>query len=209
MEAEVSDGKRGRWLGWATIALVGIGAAVTLYVIAASSIKPDDGRPKPATQNELAGFARGGLAKLETPPVPRLAPATAFTGPDGRPTTLAAYRGKVTVVNLWATWCTPCVTEMPTLARLQRAAPEVSVVAVSIDGPKDVEKARGFMAGNAPLAFHHSPEAALAWALEAKGFPTTVIYDRAGRERARLSGPAEWDGPEVRALLARLEAEPG
>jgi thiol-disulfide isomerase/thioredoxin len=123
---------------------------------------------------------------------------------------IADLKGEVLVVNLWATWCPPCKTEMPSLARLQAAYPDrrVRVVAVSIDGPKKLDEARAFIRANAPLEFHHSADAALAWALNAKAFPTTVIYDRQGFERARLSRPLEWDGPEARKLLDRLAADP-
>jgi thiol-disulfide isomerase/thioredoxin len=187
-----------------------VGVAGVLYVTGAASIKPDDGSPKPVAQKEVEVFAKGQLARLETPPARRPAPSTSFTGPDGAPVKLSGFEGQVTVVNLWATWCPPCVTEMPSLARLQQAYPNgaVRVAAVSIDGPNKLDAAKAFIGQNAPLEFYHSPEAALAWALEAKGFPTTVILDKQGFERARLSRPAEWDSPEVRALLDRLAADP-
>jgi hypothetical protein len=73
---------------------------------------------------------------------------------------VADYAGDVLVVNLWATWCPPCKTEMPSLARLQAAYPEqrVRVIAVSIDGERKLNEARAFIAANAPLTFHHSGE---------------------------------------------------
>ena len=208
-EAETSK-RQERWLGRAMLAALAVGVAGVLYVTGAASLKPDDGAPKPVAQRELETLARGSLATLEVPPVKRPAPATAFTGPDGTPVRVADYKGQVVVVNLWATWCPPCKTEMPSLARLQAAYPDtrVKVVAVSIDGPRKMEEARGFIAANAPLTFHHSADAALAWALNAKAFPTTVIYDRQGFERARLGRPLEWDSPEARALLDRLAADP-
>jgi thiol-disulfide isomerase/thioredoxin len=213
-EAKVSGVRggsgRGGWLGRAMVAVLAVGAAAVLYVIGSASIKPDDGHPEPLSQSAVSDFARGELARLQTPPVKRPPPETAFTGPDGAPVTLAAFKGRVTVVNLWATWCPPCVTEMPSLARLQQAYPDgdVQVVPVSIDGPRQLEKARAFIGENAPLRFHHSAEAAIVGPIAAKGFPTTIIYDKAGFERARLERPAEWDSPEVKRLLDRLLADP-
>lgn len=199
-----------RWLRRGLLAVAGVGLCGVLYVIGAASTKPDDGLPDPVSQQQLESFARGELAKLETPPVKRPGPVTQLTGPDGQPITLAAYKGEVVVMNLWATWCAPCVTEMPSLARLQASYPKgVRVVPVSVDGPNKVEAAKAFIAQKAaPLGFHHTDNAALAWAVDAKAFPTTVIYDKQGFERARVSRPAEWDAPEVRALLDRLVSDP-
>ena len=209
MKTEATSGGVDRWLGRGLLAALLVGVAGLLYVIGAASIKPDDGSPKPASARELQALAKGQLAGLEAPTGPRPAPETPITGPDGGTLRLAAYEGEVLVVNLWATWCAPCLTEMPSLARLQQAAPAgVRVIPVSVDGPNQLDRAKAFIGENAPLQFHHSAEAALAWALEAKGFPTTIIYDRQGRERARLAKPAEWDAPEVIALLDRLAAEP-
>lgn len=205
---ERTDG--GRWLGRALWATLAVGVAGILYVTGAASIKPDDGAPKPVAQRDLEALAKGDLARLEVPPVKRPAPETVFTGPDGAPTRIADGRGEVLVVNLWATWCPPCKTEMPSLARLQAAYPDgsVRVIAVSVDSPRKLGEAKAFIAANAPLEFHHSGEAALAWALNAKGFPTTVVYDRDGFERARLSRPLEWDSPQARVLLDRIAADP-
>lgn len=208
--AETSRRRSGRWMGRAMAATLAVGIGWSLYVTFAASLKPDDGRPRPVAQTELERLATGTLAPLEVPPVKRPAPSTSFTGPNGAATTLAGFRGQVAVVNLWATWCPPCKTEMPSLARLQAAYPNgnVRVVAVSIDGERKLGEARAFIAENAPLAFHHSGDAALAWAVNAKAFPTTIIYDRQGFERARMPAPLEWDSPEVKALLDRLAAEP-
>ena len=201
---------RGGWLGPALWGALAVGVAGVLYVTGAASIKPDDGSPKPVAQKELERLAAGELAKLEVAPAKRAAPGTPFTGPEGGAVRVADYGGEVLVVNLWATWCPPCKTEMPSLARLQAAYPDrsVRVIAVSIDGPKKLDEARAFIGANAPLEFHHSADAALAWALNAKAFPTTVIYDRQGFERARLSRPIEWDGADARRLLDRLAADP-
>jgi thiol-disulfide isomerase/thioredoxin len=198
-----------RWLGRALLASFAVGVAGVLYVTGAASIKPDDGRPKPVAQKEIERYAAGALAKLETPPVKRPAPETVFTGPADAPVRVADFAGQVVVLNLWATWCAPCVKEMPEFAKLQAGYPEgVRVIPVSIDAAGKLEVARSFIAENAPLPFHHSNNAALAWALEAKGFPTTVIFDKQGYERARMNGEAAWNSPEAKALIDRLAADP-
>lgn len=191
-------------LRWALVVAVLIGAAAVLYVIGAASFKPKQAA-------DLGEFRRASLAKLAIPPEPRPAPDIAFTGPDGKPVRIADFKGEVVVMNLWATWCAPCKVEMPTLARLQAAyaAQPVRVVAVSVDRDRDLGEAKAEIAANAPLRLYRDPGYRLAFGLEprAQGFPTTVIYDRQGRERARLAGAADWASPEARGLVERLLRE--
>jgi thiol-disulfide isomerase/thioredoxin len=192
-------------LGPLRCALLGlglIGVAAVLYVIGSAVIQP-------AGRADLKALAHGEMAKLQiaagAPP-----PATPFLDAQGRTVHLAELRAPVVLVNLWATWCAPCVREMPTLARLQAAYPgHLLVIPVSMDKAEDREKARAFIADHPPLAFYQDPRYALAFALSppAEGFPTTVIYDRAGRERARLSGAADWNGPDARAIVEALLTE--
>lgn len=201
--SEVQAGKPGPdLLKWAIRGVAIIGVAAVLYVIVASSFKPKE-------QASLSDLARGGLEKLEI--TSGAAPAIPFTGPDGKPVTIADFKGQVVVMNLWATWCAPCVKEMPTLAKLQAtyAAAPVAVVPVSVDRESDEDLARSFMARHAPLKFYRDPGYKVAFGLEprAKGFPTTVVYDRQGRERARLAGEADWASAEARQLVERLLAE--
>jgi len=124
---------------------------------------------------------------------------------------IADLKGKVVVLNLWATWCAPCVTEMPTLAKLaaRYQGKPVEVVALSIDSPGSQDKARAFIATHAPLAFYSDPKMKFPFALKpsAPGMPTTVIYGADGLERARLSGGADWSGPEAAAIIDRVLAE--
>lgn len=178
-----------------------IGVAAVLYVIVGAIIKPGGAPP------DLKSLARGEMAKLVVADKANPAPTTPILDPDGKTITLADLKAPVVVVNLWATWCAPCVKEMPTLARLQAAYPgRVIVAAVSMDRAADREKARAFIAEHGPLTFYQDPKYALAFALDppAEGFPTTVIYDASGRERARLSGGADWNGPDARAVVEAL-----
>ncbi len=175
-----------------------LGAAAALYVIAGSLATPDP-------YAGLRSLAHGEMAKLRPAPAGAGTPPVAFRGPDGAPVRLSDFRGKVLVVNLWATWCAPCVKEMPTLAKLQQAyaGKPVQVIALSQDSPRDADKARAFIARNPPLAFYQ--DAAFAMAPAAKpqiqGFPTTLIFDAQGHERAYLEGPADWSSPEARAVI--------
>ena len=163
---------------------------------------------KSSPDSGLKQLARGEMSKLVV--ADKLAPPPPITaqGPDGRNLTLADLKGQIVVVNLWATWCAPCVKEMPTLAQLQRgyAGRPVKVLAISLDkGAEDIAKAKAFIAAKPPLAFYHG-DYGLAFSVDppAEGLPTTILYDRSGRERARLSGGADWSTPEARVVLDRL-----
>jgi len=191
-------------LTWAIGGAMLIGVAAVLYVMVAASFKPSG----PANLNE---FKRGALAKLEVPAEPRGAPGTTFSDETGKPVTLADFKGQVVVMNLWATWCAPCKKEMPTLARLAAAyaVQPLKVLPISVDRDSDLNLAQAEMAANAPLKLYRDPSYRLSFELEprAEGYPTTVIYDKQGRERARLSGDADWSSPEARALVEKLLAE--
>lgn len=160
---------------------------------------------------DLAAFAAGPLKGLEIAKDPVPQPPNSFAGPDGTPTQLSAFHGKVVLVNLWATWCAPCVTEMPTLAGLQRAMgdQDFKVVAISVDREKDAAKAKQELAelGKGSLAFYHDPKMAIVYPLKARGFPTSILYDREGKELARLAGEADWNSPEARALIQAAMAD--
>lgn len=136
------------------------------------------------------------------PPVP--APLEVFEDLAGARVRLADFRGQVVLVNFWATWCAPCVREMPTLDRLQAmlAGEGLVVAAVSVDraGRQAVEPFAAKL-GLEHLALFLDPKSALARAFGLSGLPTTYLIDRAGRVVRVLAGPAEWDSPEVVALI--------
>ena len=182
---------------------VAIGLAVVLYVIATLLIK--HGGPP-----DLNSLAKGAMKGLTITPAGAPPPSRPILGPDGNSTDLTQIKAPVVVVNLWATWCAPCVTEMPTLAKLQAAYADkpVQVVAVSIDKADAKAQAQAFIAQHAPLAFYNDPDAKLPWALKpsAEGVPTTVIYGKDGLERGRISGEADWAGPGAKAVIDKLLA---
>lgn len=159
------------------------------------------------TQGPLAGYAVGTLAKLETHAAPKPVPAVAFNDRNGKSVTLADFKGRVVVLNLWATWCAPCVTEMPTLAALQRAYPDdkLLVLPVSVDREEDFADAKSFIDVHAPLPLYHDPsKMQLPHDLGVKGMPTTIVIDAQGREVARLSGESDWNSPDARKLIDAL-----
>jgi len=153
------------------------------------------------------GWAAKGLEKLREAASPAPAAPITFTDAEGKETGLAAFAGQGLVVNLWATWCPPCVAEMPALDRLQAMlrAERITVLALSSDrgGRAQVEPFYQRL-GLKELAIWLDPRGAAARALGARGLPTTVIIDRAGREVARLEGEAAWDAPELVAAVRRL-----
>jgi thiol-disulfide isomerase/thioredoxin len=197
-ETQVKAGPRRGPLTYALWGVALIGVAAVLYVIVTAIIKPAGGPV------DLKSLARGEMAALQVSSKNAPVPDTPFLDAQGHATRLADLKAPVVVVNLWATWCAPCVKEMPTLAKLQAAYPgRVLVVPVSMDRLPDREKARAFIAEYPPLAFYQDPKYALAFAVDppAEGFPTTLIYDAKGHERARLSGGADWSGPDAHAVI--------
>lgn len=138
---------------------------------------------------------------------PRALPELRFADAEGGDVTLADFRGRLVLLNLWATWCPPCIRELPSLDRLQArfGGPDFTVLALSQDraGLDDVgpfwERA-----GLTHLDIYLDRAMAAGRALEARGLPTTLLIDRDGRELARLEGPAEWDAPEAMAYFAAL-----
>jgi thiol-disulfide isomerase/thioredoxin len=159
----------------------------------------------PARQAAAQGGTHGKRKLVETEPAPP--PPFAFTDAEGKEHGAADFAGHGLVVNLWATWCLPCIAEMPALDRAQAmlAAEGVHVLALSSDR-EGRAKVEPFYRdhGIRHLGLWLDPRGAAQRALGARGLPTTLIIDRKGQERARLEGAAEWDGPELIAAIRRL-----
>ena len=165
----------------------------------------------PRTGNDDAidvGTSGQAKARFElTPfPKPRLLANVAFEDGSGRKLALADFKGKVVLLNVWATWCSPCRQEMPTLDRLQSklGGRDFEVVALSIDR-EGTDVVRKFFAeiGVRSLALYIDPTMEAQSKLELIGVPTTLLIDRDGREVARHTGIAEWDRPEVIDTIER------
>ena len=201
-EVQERDGRKPGGRGVLVGALAALVALVVLYAVVAVVFK--SGRAQ-----GLKPLATGEMSKLQVAKEDQPPPALTAEGPDGKAVNLAQFRGKVVVVNLWATWCAPCVKEMPTLAKLQAdyGAKGLQVLPVSLDKGDEIAKAKAFLADKPPLRFFHA-DYSLAFQLMPveQGLPTTILYDRDGHERARLAGGADWSSPEARKVIDRLLA---
>ena len=138
----------------------------------------------------------------------KAAPTVAFKNPDGGDFTLAKFKGGPMLVNLWASWCAPCVKELPTLQKLEESHAidgQLGVIAVSQDmAPKGSVDA--FLASKqiSRFAAFHDPDMALSSALGVQIMPTTILYDKAGKEVWRYTGDLDWTGAEAEKLLAEV-----
>ena len=190
-ERLLSTGKIATFLAVIAVA----GALAWLYLpgggdqtVEARSCKPDEG--------VLANFQPSD----DLAPVPE----TPFLDNDEKKRSLADYKGRGVVLNFWATWCAPCVREMPQLDRLNALlkGSGIEVLTVSEDR-KGLPIARKFFEVNKlrDLEILADPKGKLLRALNGRGLPTTVIIDRQGREVGRVAGVAEWDAPETVGFL--------
>jgi thiol-disulfide isomerase/thioredoxin len=156
----------------------------------------------------LAPLARGELAAFKVTTAPMIAPNLAFKGPDGRDVTLADFRGRAVLLNLWATWCAPCRHEMPALDRLQQTlgGQTFEVVAVNID-TRNPDRAATWLTDNGIRHMaHYADHSArifqdLKAAGRAFGMPTTLLIDANGCELGFLAGPAEWASEDALRLI--------
>ena len=155
-------------------------------------------------------FAKGPMAaflvKADRPPVPDLV----FTDSSGSEVNLSKWRGRVVLLNLWATWCAPCRKEMPTLNEVQKqlGSKDFEVVALSVDR-KGLDASSAFLkeTGADALGLYIDETTTSLSALQALGLPATLLIDRRGREIGRLLGPAEWNSAEAIALMRAALAE--
>ncbi|NFV78601.1 TlpA family protein disulfide reductase [Magnetospirillum aberrantis] len=140
---------------------------------------------------------------------PRPLPALDIRDNEGRPAGLDGFRGRPVLMNLWASWCLPCVAELPALDRLKpQIEPEgVAVMALCLDRSGAVGAVNTYARlGIGNLAVHVDYERKAGEVLGVPVLPTTLLVDAAGREVARFVGPAAWDGAEAMTLLRALKA---
>ena len=134
-------------------------------------------------------------------------PDGVFVTQDGASHRLSEFKGRGMVVNMWATWCAPCVAEMPSLQALSKAlAPhDIAVLPLSSDrGGADTVGAWYEAHGITALPVLLDPKGALARAFNARGVPTTLIINTKGQVIARLEGAADWGSASAQALVKRL-----
>jgi len=140
---------------------------------------------------------------------PRHLPLFVFTADGSGPMTLRQFRGRVVLLNVWATWCPTCRRELPTLDRLQKrlGGSDFEVVALSIDRDGAGAIAPFFREiGIKNLRIFFDPRGTVLGEYTIVGLPTTLVIDRGGREIGRITGPADWDTPEIAARLRRIIA---
>ncbi len=157
---------------------------------------------------KLDPLATGALAAFRIATKPERLDDLTFKAPDGADASLAAFKGKVVLVNLWATWCVPCRAEMPALDRLQKdmGSDSFAVAAINVDtsGP---DRPKAFLAdiGVTNLTFYSDPSMGIFAALKkrglAYGLPTTLLVDGNGCRMGIVEGPAAWDSAEAKALI--------
>jgi thiol-disulfide isomerase/thioredoxin len=171
---------------------------------------------QPATDlaKRVAPLVHGDIAALKVADAPLRLPDLKFSDAEGREQSLADWRGRTVLVNLWATWCVPCKEEMPALDALQAklGSDAFQVVAINID-TRNTDRPRQWLKDNGihTLQYYADHSAAVFQNLKAIGrafgMPTTVLVDPAGCEIASLAGPAEWGGDDavtfVRAVLKK------
>jgi thiol-disulfide isomerase/thioredoxin len=169
-------------------------------------------RPAVELARKLAPLARGEVAAVNIASKPLKLPDLAFQDAAGKPLTLANWRGRTVLLNLWATWCVPCRKEMPALDALEQrlGGPGFEVVAVNID-TRDPEKPKAWLkeVGINKLAYYADPAAKTFQDLKevgrAFGMPTTLLVDPNGCEIGTIAGPAEWaSGDAVKLIQAAL-----
>jgi thiol-disulfide isomerase/thioredoxin len=157
-------------------------------------------KPSAAELHDLAA-----ALKPTDPPV--AAPDIVFVAADGGEHHLAEFLGHGMVINLWATWCVPCVAEMPALAALSKtlAPDDIAVLPLSSDrGGADVVRTFYQEHGITGLPILLDPKNAAARAWHVRGIPTSLIIDKKGQERARLEGAADWSTPRAADTVRRL-----
>ena len=165
----------------------------------------------PAAEGALSkALSTGTLAAFLIHPEPKPLPDIAFADGEGKPLKLSDWKGRVVLINLWATWCAPCRKEMPDLAKLQRelGSDQFEVVAISVDR-KGAEASSAFLkeTGSDALKLYVEPTTKIVGELQSAGLPATILVDRQGRELGRLLGPAHWAAPEAFALIKAAIAQ--
>ena len=177
------------------VLLAALVALVGVYLFQSTGRKVADAPPA-ETASTLAAFIKH--------PVPKDIAAFTFADGTGAPLDLSHWKGKVVLLNLWATWCAPCRKEMPELAQLQKllGSADFEVVAISED-LKGAEASAVFLkdSGAENLALYVDPKMAALNALQSIGLPTTLLIGRDGKEIGRLLGPADWASKDAQDLV--------
>lgn len=183
-----------------------LGLMSVLAVLVAGLLLFVKGEPS-GGRADFAPFLKGELATFAMADEDLAAPEVTFVDGEGQEKSLADYRGKIILLNLWATWCAPCLNEMPTLDRLkaEMASDDFDVLAVSVDRA-GVEKSREFLDRTGAQHLDLLVDAAMGFnfAFSAYQLPTTILLGRDGIEIGRVVGDTQWDAREVKLFLATI-----
>lgn len=200
-----SGRKTGLW-----VPAVGLGLIIiALVVVASRSGTKEEAAPVAAAAPAAAPEPKG--ADFVWYDAPRDAPATVFKDAADADKTLADFKGKALVVNFWATWCAPCVKEMPTLDALQAQMGGDSFQVLTISQDREGAKvAQPFVEKNGwkNLALYVEPQGRFQRDASIRGLPTTIIIDKAGKEVGRVEGEVHWTSAEVVDKLKSLATAP-
>ena len=205
-----------RWGAFAAAALALMALGIVLYGIKAPSGKETAETPACPGAAELAAglkpLVHGEIAALILAPRPKPLPELAFDTAEGTRASLADFKGRTVLLNLWATWCLPCRQEMPALDRLQGmfGSKDFTVVAVNIDTAR-LDRPQAFLheigvknltlyTDNTAAAFQTLKEAG-----KVLGLPTTILIGKDGCEIGTMAGPAQWDSEDALALLDAIQ----
>jgi thiol-disulfide isomerase/thioredoxin len=186
-----------------TVLLILCGAALLVLSLRPARIEKIPQAPAPSAESQNSAGAGQSLGQLTALSAPLPAPALAFTTRDGAQKQLADFKGKLVLVNLWATWCGPCVEEMPSLDRLQaKLGDKLAILAISEDRQGETVVAP-FLQKNGiqHLAIFLDPKAAATNAFSAQGLPSSYLIARDGTIVGKEEGGAAWDSSEMVAKL--------
>ena len=204
-----------------TLGTAALAAAVGFAAVYVTLGRPDNAVPRsvtaPAPPSQASPalpsgpgsnpLSQGQMAAFVFRKAPEALPEATFQDATGKERTLADWRGKVVLVNLWATWCLPCRREMPSLDRLQKelGSDKFEVVAISVDR-KGLEASRKFLDETQvqSLRLYVDASTRMTSTFKVIGLPATLLLDTQGREVGRLLGPAEWDSEDAKRLILAI-----
>ena len=160
--------------------------------------------PATTRAEQSKSLVTGAMARFKPARPPKPMPDLEFLDADDKPLRLANLTGKARLINLWATWCAPCVKEMPSLDRLQATMPRdrFMVLPISLDGPSKAKVAPFYKKQDLTnLGVYYDKGRKAMSVLDVSLLPTSILVDPAGRELGRIEGDADWDTPEGIALM--------
>lgn len=196
-----------KYLGLAALSAIAAFAAVYVMLGWPDNAGPTGRGPEGAPQASKSGqnaLTTGPMTTFVFKPTREELTDISFLDGEGKKVSLKDWRGKMILLNLWATWCAPCREEMPALERLQKSlgSDKFQVVALAVD-KAGLDGARKFLKDNGieALKLYADPTARNGTQLKVIGMPTSILIDAEGREIGRLIGPAAWDSAEAKRLI--------